>query len=121
MYPLLLLTLTALPGQVKDAPKVGGRPLTFWIDELKSTNPLHREEALMVLADLGAAAKEALPAAEKLLEDDRPGVRRQVAFAVGQLGGSTKHAARVLVEDLNDPETYKQQRAVQALIKLGPA
>jgi len=81
---------------VKDAPKVGGRPMTFWIDELKSKNPLSREEALLVLADLGPAAKETLPAVEKLLDDQQPSVRRQAALAVWQLGGSKKHAAKAL-------------------------
>src|SRR5262245_4676686 len=110
MHLQLLLLVALAPGQIKDAPKVGGRPLAFWIDELKSKNPLHREEALLVLADLGTAAKKALPAAEKLLEDEKAGVRRQAALAVWQLGGSTKPAALLLAEELKDPDRYKRQK-----------
>src|SRR5262249_721858 len=59
-----------------------GKPLGQWIKALEDKNPLVREEALAVLADLGPAAKEAAPAVAGLLKDPRPFVRLHAAVAL---------------------------------------
>ncbi len=47
-------------------PLYAGKPLAFWLDELKSDDPLIREEALAVLSEAGTAARAAAPAILKL-------------------------------------------------------
>src|SRR4051812_46521851 len=117
-FALLLLTLPLLAGQVRaeppagEQPKFAGKPLQFWLDELKSTNALSREEALAVLEQAGPVAKEGIPQVEKLLTDDRPTVRRQAAFTLARIGGAKKPAAEALAKDL---ETKDHLARVKAL------
>src|SRR2546430_1077032 len=45
-----------------DQPLYQGKPLDFWLAQLKDDDALAREEAIAVLADAGPAAETALPA-----------------------------------------------------------
>lgn len=56
-------------------PLLAGKPLAFWIDELKSDGPLIREEALLVLSEAGPAARAATPRSPELCKD------RELRFA----------------------------------------
>src|SRR5579862_4972696 len=50
----------AAKSKPNDEPIAQGKPLRFWIDQLKEDDVLTREEAIEALADLGAAANEAV-------------------------------------------------------------
>jgi hypothetical protein len=66
---MLLLLGVALAAGAEPAEEAlyAGRPLGRWLADLRDPAVLVREEALEVLAEVGPAAKEALPLLEKML------------------------------------------------------
>ena len=68
--------------QPSEEPLAQGKPLRYWIDQLKDDDVLTREEAIEVLAELGPAAKEAVPALRRFLKDEQATVRFRAAVAL---------------------------------------
>src|SRR5262245_37774348 len=64
-----------------------GRPLRAWLDDLGDSDLLVREEAACVLAQLGPAARAALPRLRKLLTHDNRPLRTRAALAVWKVAG----------------------------------
>ena len=54
----VVLTCSSVQG---GEPLYAGKPLAFWLDELKSSDPLVCEEAVVVLTEAGPAARAAVP------------------------------------------------------------
>ncbi len=122
----ILLTLVAAawvsvagavgPGERKEA-LVQGKPLSYWLKELKDLDPLVREEALVVLAGAGEAARGAAPVLAELLKDKSTPVRIGAAALLAQFKGHAKEAAPVLLEAYkNGSRTLRHQ----ILPALGP-
>jgi HEAT repeat protein len=76
---------------------VQGKPLEYWVQELKNASPLLREEAVLVLGQAGPAAKAAAPALAALLKDEYPSVRVRAALALGKIGAAPPDALPVLL------------------------
>jgi HEAT repeat protein len=100
---------------------IQGKPLGYWVEQLKEDHVLAREESLEVLAQAGAAAKPALPAVRALLKDQPLTVRFRAAVAVWKIGGDPAPAVPVLTDALAGPDRGLRLRAVQELGALGPA
>ena len=58
------------------------------IEQLSSTDTQERREAAYALAELGPAAKEAVPALTERLQDEDPWVRRVAADALDEIGSA---------------------------------
>ena len=80
---------------------------------------LRKEEALAVIAELGPAAKEAMPAVEKLLTAKQPSVRKRAAITVWKLGGTNKHAIDALAAELKSDDRLRQYVALGQLERMG--
>jgi HEAT repeat protein len=96
-------------------PLVQGKPLSYWLKELKDPDPLTREEALTVLAGAGEAARAAAPVLLELLKDKSAPVRVKAALALGQLKGHSKEATPVLLEAYKDGSRNLRQQILPAL------
>jgi HEAT repeat protein len=118
---LLLLSLALAPGEpAAEGPKFSGRTLREWLADLKNDDILVREEAVEVLGGAGSAAKEAVPALERLLKDEPITLRMRAGLALFHITGRTEQAAAALIEALRE-ETGPQTRAqlITTLLQLG--
>ena len=115
---ILVVMLSCSLGRAAE-PLYAGKPLAFWLDELKSDDPLSREEALLVLSDAGPAARAATPRLEKLLKDPERGVRVRAALALWKIAGQTKPALSALTLALREPELANRAEMLSKLGELG--
>jgi HEAT repeat protein len=104
-----------------DSPMIAGKPLNYWIDQLKADNALDREESLEVLAQAGPTAKAALPAVRELLKDQPLTVRFRAALVMWKVGGEAAQAVPVMADMLSEPNRGLRLRAAQTLVQFGPA
>jgi len=61
--------------------------------------------ALVILRDIGPAAKDAMPEIVETLNDKRPEIRREAVLTLGAMGETAKSAAPELVKLLKDDNT----------------
>lgn len=118
---LLLVVLMGSPPCRAAEALYAGKPLAFWLDELKSQDALIREEAILVLTDAGAAARSATARLEELVNDRERGVRIRAALALWRIAGQTKPALQVLTEALRDPALPNRAEVLSRLGELGGA
>lgn len=110
---------TLLPPCRAAEPLYAGKPLAFWLDELKSDDPLIREEALAVLSEAGAAARAAMPAILKLTHHADAPVRA-ASLTTLKCVADPKQARRVVVRALEDEDPLVRCRAVVLLRQIAP-
>jgi HEAT repeat protein len=107
---LLTLLLPCRAGE----PLYAGKPLTFWLDELKSDDSLIGEEALAVLSEAGAAARAATPAILKLTHHSDPYLRAASLSALKSVA-DPKEARQAAIQALKDDHPLVRCRAVVLL------
>lgn len=97
----------------------GGRPVSYWLDELKKPDAKARRKAVRELGHVGPADPAAVPAVTGALRDKDAAVRREAALAVFHLGPAAKEAEPAL-SDLaaKDPDPAVRKDAAKALEKL---
>ncbi len=81
--------------------------------------PKARYWALLLLEDIGPAAKSAAPEVAKLLSDEQPEVRMHAALTLGEIGPDAAAAVPQLISALNDKEAAVKIGAAYALGKIG--
>lgn len=79
-----------------------------------------RLRTLEILALMGAASSDALPALLRAARDDDPDVREASAYAVGMIRCDAAASVSVLVELLRDADEDVRRQAAWALWKFGP-
>ena len=84
--------------------------------ELKEVRP----RAAAILARLGPAAKEAVPALIRAVQADDPLARHEALLALGAIGPAAKAAVPAAVKALQDLDPNVRYSACYALGKIGP-
>ena len=77
--------------------------------------------ACLVLAEMGAKAKTAVPAIAELLANDDAGVRREALLALGSIGSDAQSAVPAMIKALDDTDFTVRYGAAFALGRIGPA
>lgn len=103
------------------APAAGSKPVSHWVKNLADRNAGVRLDAAQALAQLGAEAREAVPALTKALDDKDPEIRCAAVIALGEVGPSARVAVAELARKLSDSDWFVCVAAAQALAKLGSA
>jgi HEAT repeat protein len=82
----------------------------------------HRRTAVGLLGDLGATAKEALPALTRARTDVDGGVRTAAAWAIAKIQRSeaAQAAAAVMMEALTDKDATVRKHSIRCLAQVGP-
>jgi HEAT repeat protein len=75
--------------------------------------------ACLILAELGPKAKEAVPALQSVLADERPEVRLQALIALGEIGSDARPAMASVAKAMEDPELSVRYGAAFALGRIG--
>jgi HEAT repeat protein len=102
-----------------DDPAFAGKPLSHWVGLLHDDSVLVREEAAAVLAEMGPAAKDALPELLPLLKAEAPAVRLRAAVAIWKIGRDTKAVLPVLQDALKEGHRGRRALSLQALTQMG--
>ena len=113
---LLVLTLAAGCSSRPEGPlTAGGRPVSHWLDELRSPDPKARKKAVRELGHVGKADPAAIPAVTGALKDPDPQVRAEAALALLNLGPDAAEAAPALAEATQDKDPKVREYAAKAL------
>jgi HEAT repeat protein len=100
-------------------PFLDGRPLSAYVVELsEAAAPLTRNSAAYSIARMGPAAKAAVPALIRALDDPEAAVRFPVCIALREIGPDAKDAVPALMETLEDRNEDVAAMARRALIKI---
>ncbi len=84
---------------------------------LRDEDPELREDAVMILREIGRPAVAAVPDLEAALEDRAWGVRSEAAYALGEIGPGAMSAVPVLCILLNGDEQWQVQVAACCAIR----
>jgi HEAT repeat protein len=96
------------------------RPVDDWVKRLKEAAPATRLEAALALAELGGAARPAVGALARAVEDENEEVRYAATYALGEIGAGAKDAVPALARALADDDWFVRLTAAQSLEKIGP-
>jgi HEAT repeat protein len=116
---LVLCLGNACAQKAPDGPAFAGKPVVHWVKLLSDDNPLLREEAAAVLAEIGPGAKEALPELRPLLKAEAPALRLRAAIAVWKIERDLKTVLPVLQEALKEGHAGRRGLALQTLTQIG--
>ncbi|MCZ2344270.1 MAG: HEAT repeat domain-containing protein [Bacteroidales bacterium] len=81
--------------------------------------PLNRYQAAYVLGEIGPAARSAVPALEKLLNDPAPEVILEAARAIAVIQGSTEKVTALMKFALGHAEAPTRLYALQTTLRMG--
>jgi HEAT repeat protein len=76
----------------------GGKPVSHWVEALKSPDAKLRKTAVKKLANVGAADPAAVPALAGALKDRDAGVRAEAALGLLRIGPAAQEAVPALQE-----------------------
>jgi len=97
----------------------GGKPVSHWVEALKSPDAKLRKTAVKKLANVGAANPAAVPALAGALKDRDAGVRAEAALGLLRVGPDAKGAAAALQEAARkDTNPTVRAHAGKALAKV---
>jgi hypothetical protein len=92
-----------------------GKPVAYWLDELKKSDATARKKAVKALGHVGKADPEALRALIGAVKDRDASVRDQAVLALLNIGPAVKAAVPVLTEAEHDQDVTVRSHATKAL------
>ncbi len=90
-----------LPTEQEKTPMFGGKPLSYWVAQLKDRDPAFRQKAIEAIVSFGNAGA---PPLIKMLEDEDAYARYQAVRGLTELAPTGKQAVPRLIELLDDPK-----------------
>ena len=116
---VLLILLAALPGCGKPEVTAGGKPVSHWLEAVKSPDAETRKKAIGKLANIGTADSDVLPALMDAVRDEEADVRAEAVLALLRLGPAAKDAIPVLRDaQENDADETVRSHAAKALARI---
>ena len=103
-----------------ERPSYLGVETADWVAALKSSDPLERRLAAHALAEIGGAARKAVPALTEALRDPVSFVRVWAAAALARVEPENPDAIPVLVAGTRDGISFVRSLAAWHLGRLGP-
>jgi HEAT repeat protein len=115
-----LLVATVLAGCGKEAEPVvaHGKPVAYWLEELKKPDSGARKKAVTALMHVGKADPEAIAALIGAVKDRDAAIRDQAVLALLNIGPAASDAIPVLTEANNDPDATVRAHAAKALQRI---
>lgn len=117
-------SVASAQGKASDT-EYDGKPLKYWIGELKAQAPQSRNAAAYAISGMGPAAKSAVPALVAALTN--PGevntVRFPIMVALREIGPDAKEAVAALtplIDDRNDEISAMARKAIKAITGTDP-
>jgi len=116
---LACLWASAVPAFAEEAKRPSEEDLEVTVLRLKDDSPAIRTKAARTLGEWGPAARSAVPALGKLLEDAAAEVRAAALFALGRIGKDAGSTADDVAKVLDDRDAAVRTNAARALEMLG--
>lgn len=115
----VLLALLMTGCKKKDEPLMThGKPVAYWLDELKKPEVGARKKAVTALGHVGKADAEAISALIRALKDRNAVVRNEAVLALLNIGPDAKDAIPALTEAQSDKDAVVRGHATQALERI---
>jgi HEAT repeat protein len=108
-----------LLGRLRGEPFAEGRPVSHWVDTLRTGNDAERAHAAHVLGESGTDAPGVVAGLAGALKDENPIVRRNAAAALARFGAHPDTVA-ALLGALKDSESTVRQEAARSLAQVRP-
>ncbi len=100
-------------------PLTGGKPVAYWVNALRSTDPKLRREAAFKLGNVGDTDPAAVPALTSALKDIDPKVRIEAIVGLLKSGEAAKAAIGTLTDlKSRDRDPNVREAAGKALDRL---
>jgi len=117
---MVVILLVFLQGCSQSPPTLsGGRPVSHWVEALRSSDAKSRKEAAFKLGNVGPTDPTALPALLGALKDRDAVVRREAILALLKFGPEAREAVPALTElREHDRDPKVRDYAARALEKL---
>jgi HEAT repeat protein len=96
----------------------GGKPVSYWVEAVKSSDAKLRKEAVFKLGNVGPTDPTAFPAVASALDDQDAKVRCEAILAVLKFGAQAREVVPVLTRLRQDPNSQVRDYAAKALDKL---
>jgi len=116
-----VMLVVMLSGCGKTAPTLtGGKPVSYWVEALQSSDPKLRKKAVFKLGNVGCNDSAALPAVVGTLQDPDSAVRCAAIQALMKFGLEGRQAEPILKQiQQHDRNIQARDYAAKALQKLG--
>jgi HEAT repeat protein len=94
---------------------VHGRPVSYWLEQLRGPEAGARRTAVRMLANAAAADAAVVPALGAALDDPEPAVRKEAVLALLKAGPLARDAAGALEKCQHDADPEVRLAAGRAL------
>lgn len=94
--------------------------LAVWLKKLETGAPRDKTTAVRMIGEIGPLAEKAIPALGKAIQTDDPGLRDEVAIALGRINSDPDRTVPILAKLLADPAPIVRHSAIEALVGFGP-
>jgi HEAT repeat protein len=116
---LVCFLILLLSGCGRPPTQAGGKPVSHWVEALRSPDAKLRKEAAFKLGNVGDTDPTALPAVIEALKDRDAAVRREAILALLKFGPAAQEAVPTLTElRERDRDPKVRSYAAKALEKL---
>jgi hypothetical protein len=95
-----------------------GKPVSHWLNELKSPKAKSRKQAAFCLGLVGSRDAAAIPALIQTLKDDEAEVRRSVVLALLNIGPAAREALPALEQARRDADERVRSYVPKAIQKI---
>jgi HEAT repeat protein len=95
-----------------------GKPVTYWIEALNSSDAKERKKAVEALGHVGPADSAVVPALAGAVKDRDAAVRAQAVLALLNIGPDAKEAIPVLIESQTDKDAKVREYAGNAIKRI---
>jgi HEAT repeat protein len=124
MRPAVLSTILLVPmlsacRPADSGPLVShGRPVSYWLEQLKQPDAKTRKKAVAALGHVGAADRAVIPALIAAVKDRDAAVRDEAVLALLRIGPDAIDARSVLLEAERDRDAKVREHARKALARI---
>ena len=116
----ILLTIMLMAGGCgKPDITAGSKPVSHWLEAVKSPDAETRKKAIGKLANVGTKDENVLPALIEAVHDEEAEVRDEAVLALMRLGGAAKDAIPALRQaQADDSDEVVRSHAGKALARI---
>jgi HEAT repeat protein len=116
----VIAAVLLLPGcrGEEEPPLSHGKPVDYWLGQLKKPDPKLRKRAVAALGHVGTADPAVLPALQEAVKDRAAAVRDEAVLALFNIGPEAMEAVETLRKAEEDKDPIVRAHATTALERI---
>src|SRR5262245_29452896 len=115
---ICVTTLVLGCGVSQEPTTAHGKPVAYWLAELKQPDPKSRKKAVVALGHVATADPAAIPALITAVKDRDASVRNQAVTALLNIGPPARDAVPALTDAQSDGDAEVRTLAAKALARI---